>query len=170
MTILQRSASMLSSVAALMAGLLLIAMVTHTILEMILRAFFNTSTFVLDEFVGYEVAALTMLGLGHALNTGGLIRVNLLTRLLSSQGQRWIEIVSVTAVLLLCAFVARYQILAIETAFARGTRSNTLAATPIWMPMSVFVAGLGVFMIQLLAYALRLIGDGEPIRDSHESA
>ncbi len=89
MATIQRSASVMSAIAALLAGVLLVAMVGHTVLEMVLRAFFYTSTFVLDEFVGYEVAALTMLGLGHALNTGSLIRVNLLTRLLPPRGQRF---------------------------------------------------------------------------------
>jgi len=169
MASIQRSASVVSAVAALLAGLLLVAMVGHTVLEMVLRAFFNTSTFVLDEFVGYEVAALTMLGLGHALNTGSLIRVNLLTRLLPPRGQRWMELASVTIVLLLCVFLCRYHLLAIETAYARDARSNTLAATPLWIPMTVFVAGQGIFMIQLVAYGLRLLGRGDLIRDNHES-
>lgn len=95
---------------------------------MVLRAFFYTSTFALDEFVGYEVAALTMLGLGHALNTGSLIRVNLLTRLLPPRGQRWMELASVAIALILCAYLCRYHLLAIETAYVRGARSNTLAA------------------------------------------
>mgnify|MGYP001170131485 FL=1 len=170
MATIQRSASVMSAIAALLAGVLLVAMVGHTVLEMVLRAFFYTSTFVLDEFVGYEVAALTMLGLGHALNTGSLIRVNLLTRLLPPRGQRWMELASVAIALILCAYLCRYHLLAIETAYVRGARSNTLAATPLWMPMAVFVAGLGVFMIQLLAYGLRLLGGGGPIRDNHESA
>ncbi|MEX0409590.1 TRAP transporter small permease [Aquibium sp. LZ166] len=170
MTALDRAASILSAFAALIAGTMLVAMVGHTILEMVLRAFFNTSTFVLDEFVGYEVAALTMLGLGHALNTGGLIRVNLLTRLLGTTAQRRVELAVVILVFALCLYLSRYHLLAIEAAYARGTRSNTLAQTPLWLPLAVFVAGLVIFMIQLLAYALRLLGGGNPIRDNHESA
>lgn len=170
MMVLERSAFALSAFAALLAGVLLVAMVGHTIVEMVLRAFFNRSTFVLDEFVGYEVAALTTLGLGHALTTGGLIRVDLVTRMFGMRARRWFELGGVLIVLALCAYLCRYHLLAIDTAYARGTRSNTLAATPLWLPMAFFVAGLAVFMIQLLAYGLRLLRGGDPIRDSHESA
>lgn len=166
----ERLAAALSALAALIAGAMLVLMVAHTILEMVLRAFFNRSTFVLDEFVGYQVAALAALGLGHALHTGGLIRVNLLTRLLSPQVQRRVELALVIATFALCLYWCRYQFLAIETAYLRGTRSNTLAATPLWIPMSIFLTGLCVFMAQLLAYALRLVGGGALIRDGHESA
>ncbi|WP_246801087.1 hypothetical protein, partial [Mesorhizobium amorphae] len=76
----------------------------------------------------------------------------------------------VILVLALCLYLCRYHLLAIETAYVRGTRSNTLAQTPLWLPMVVFVAGLVIFMIQLLAYALRLLGGGALIRDNHESA
>lgn len=157
---LAKLADALSGLAALVAGAMLFLMVGHTILEMVLRSFFATSTFVLDEFVGYEVAALTALGLGHALRTGGLIRVSLLTRILSPLQHRRLELLVIMLTLAVCAFMCRYQILAIETAITRGTRSNTLAGTPLWAPMSVFLAGIVIFMIQLVAYALRLIAGG----------
>lgn len=167
-SLVQRAASWLATTAALLAGLLLAVMVAHTILEMGLRYFLGTSTFVLDEFVGYQVAAVTMLGLGHALNRGGLIRVSLVTRLLPQRAQRALELIAVVLVVLLSAFIAHYYVLAIWTAFSRGTRSNTFAETPLWVPMSVFLAGLIVFTIQLLAYALRLVGGGSLITDRTE--
>lgn len=163
MRAIQHTASLLSAGGALLSGLLLVSMVAHTILEMVLRAAFSTSTFVLDEFVGYQVAALTMLGLGHALHTGGLIRVSLLDRILPGALRRALELVSVAAVLALCVYLLRYYGLAIETAWIRGTRSNTVAATPLWIPMAVFAAGLVIFMIQLAAYGLRVL-TGDTIR------
>ena len=164
MSKLGRLADLISSIAALLAGAMLILMVAHTILETVLRTVFSTSTFVLSEFVGYEVAILTALGLGHALNTGGLIRVNLLSRAIGLTAQRLLEFVVVVLTLAVCAYLFRYQLLAIETAFERGTRSNTIAATPLWIPMSVYLAGIGVFMLQLVAYFLRLLS-GEPLID-----
>lgn len=163
MGMLDRLTGLLSRLAALVAGLLLMLMVGHTLLEMTLRAFFGTSTFVLDEFVGYEVAALTMLGLGHALNSGGIIRVNLVTQLAGPRQQRWLELAVVVLTFALCVFLCRYYGLAIETAFLRGTRSNTLAATPQWIPMTVFLVGVLVFMLQLAAYAARIVSGGRLI-------
>ena len=62
-----RLTSRLSDVAAHFAMLAIVLMAGHILLEIILRAFWSTSTFVMDEFVGYEVAAMTFLGLGAAL-------------------------------------------------------------------------------------------------------
>ena len=62
----------------MVSAALLVLMVLHILLEIVLRSFFASSTFVLDEFVGYGVAAMTFLSLGYALETDSLIRVQLL--------------------------------------------------------------------------------------------
>lgn len=158
----------LSVVAATFAGVLLLLMVGHTVLEMTLRTFFDRSTYVLDEFVGYAVAALTMLGLGYALNTGGILRVNLMTRKLPAGVLRWLELANVLMVLALMGVLIRFQYAAVATAFRRGTLSGTLSNTPTWIPMAVFLAGITLFALQLVAYAIRLVRTGEIIESTSE--
>ena len=48
-----RAVEGLSRAAGVVSAVLLIGMVLHILLEIVLRAFFSSSTFVLDEFVGY---------------------------------------------------------------------------------------------------------------------
>mgnify|MGYP000724965407 CR=1 FL=1 len=168
MMLLSRLSHAIAAAAALLAGLILVAMVGHTVLEMTLRAFFSSSTFVLDEFVGYEVAALTMLGLGYALNTGGLLRVNLIAPHLPRVLHRWLELVLVLMVLGLMLLLATYHLDAVIRAYDRNTLSGTLANTPMWIPMGVFLVGLGVFILQLITYALRLLVTGELIETVRE--
>lgn len=168
MDLFSRLSHMIAAASAFLAGLLLVAMVGHTVLEMTLRAFFSTSTFVLDEFVGYEVAALTMLGLGYALNTGGLLRVNLIAPHLPRAVRRWLELALVLIVLALMLLLANYQLDAVTRAYERNTLSGSLADTPMWIPMGVFLLGLGVFILQLIAYALRLLCTGEVIETVQE--
>lgn len=161
-------ASVLSTVAAGLAGLLLLSMVGHTVLEMVLRSFFDRSTFVLDEFVGYQVAALAFLGLGYALERGALLRVALLQRALGHRVRRGVELAVVLVTLAMMVFMGYYYFLALETAIARGTTSNTVAATPLWIPMSVLFAGMVVFCVQLLAYAIRILSGEDPLPDHRE--
>src|SRR5918998_1276648 len=85
MDVFCRSISALSRIAATLAAVILVAMVCHILLEIVLRTFFGLSTFSTDEFVGYGIAAVTYLGLGHALRTGALIRVDMLL----NATQRW---------------------------------------------------------------------------------
>ena len=49
----------ISRVAAALSCVMLVGMVAHILYEIVLRVFFSSSTYVLDEFVGYEVAACT---------------------------------------------------------------------------------------------------------------
>ena len=67
----------ISRTAAILAGVIIIYMVCHILLEIFVRSAFATSTFSLDELIGYSVAACAYLGMGYTLEKGGLIRVNL---------------------------------------------------------------------------------------------
>ena len=169
MRIVTGFAAFLSTLAAGIAGLLLLSMVGHTVLEMVLRSFFDTSTFVLDEFVGYEVAALAFLGLGYSLERGALLRVNLLPRALRGRVRRVVELVVIALTVAIMLYMARYYWFAIETAWNRNTTSNTIAATPLWLPMSVMLAGMIVFVIQLLAYAIRLLAGEDVVLEAGEA-
>ena len=66
-----RCARILSVVGAVAAGIILLAMTFHILAEIVLRTLFLGSTFVLEEMIGYGVAAMSFLGLGYALNSGG---------------------------------------------------------------------------------------------------
>ena len=67
----------ISRAAAVLAGAIIVYMVCHILLEIFVRSAFSTSTFALDELIGYSVAACAYLGMGYTLEKGGLIRVNL---------------------------------------------------------------------------------------------
>ena len=84
----------ISKGAAVVSAALLVLMVLHILLEIVLRSFFASSTFVLDEFVGYGVAAMTFLSLGYALETDSLIRVQLLLGRSAPPVRRGLEILA----------------------------------------------------------------------------
>ena len=66
-----------------MAGIILISMTAYTIIEIARRTVFGTSSNVLTEFVGYGLAAMTMLAASQTMRDGGLIRVNILLQFAS---------------------------------------------------------------------------------------
>ncbi len=51
MQAIQRAVLAVSRLAAWLSGLILIAMVLHILVEIVLRSFFHTSTYVLDEVI-----------------------------------------------------------------------------------------------------------------------
>jgi hypothetical protein len=84
----------ISRMAAAVACLTLLYMVGHILYEIVLRYAFASSTFVLDEFVGYAVAATTFMALGYSLEHGSLIRVNLVIGRTSGRARRALEAIS----------------------------------------------------------------------------
>ena len=143
--------------AGVLSAVLLVAMVLHILLEIVLRSFFASSTFVLDEFVGYGVAAITFLSLGYTLNEGALIRVNLVLSRTRGRLRLGLEIFSVTLTLALSVFIAAYFWRSVARNWRREAVSESIAEIPLWIPEGLVVVGLSLFAIQLAAYLLRLI-------------
>lgn len=151
-------ASRLSLAGAIIAGLLMAGMTTHILVEIFLRFFFSTSTYVLDEFVGYGVAAMTFLALGYTFEHNVLIRVNFILGRIRTDGlKKTVEIGCVSATLIVTLFIAKYFWLSVSRNYVRGSTSETIAQVPLWIPEALIFAGLAIFSAQMLAYILRLL-------------
>lgn len=157
MRLLQTAIFGLSRGAAAIAAVLMVAMVLHILLEIVLRAFFSTSTYVLDEFVGYGVAAVTFFSLGYALENGALIRVNILLSRLHGWFRRCLEILAASVTLVLLTYFAWFFWIRFERNWERGSVSSSVAEVPVWIPEGLVLLGLLLFWLQMLAYLLRMI-------------
>lgn len=152
----------LSRFSAALAALAIVAMTLHILYEIVLRAFFSTSTFVLDEFVGYGVAAATFLALGYALEHRSLIRVGLVIGRLSGRAQRTLEVICALGGLWVATLLIYYMGLTAWRSWIRGRTSSSIAEVPSWIPEAIVLFGLVVFWLQLLAYMIRQFGDTLP--------
>jgi TRAP-type C4-dicarboxylate transport system permease small subunit len=167
-----RAAYALSQCAAIVAALALIWMVGHIALEIFLRFFFSTSTYVADEFVGYALAIATIWSLGYALEHDAMIRVDVLTSRLSERAER--------TFMSACAFVTAALISGLAWFFferavrmwMRGTTSASSARVPMWIVEGMITAGLAIFSLQLIAVGFRKL-TGHPalaVRDPQDFA
>jgi len=153
-----------SRMAAALACLLLAGMVAMILYEIVLRAVFSTSTFVLSEFVGYAVSACTFLTLGYALEHGSLVRVNAFLSLLKGGWLRAAEFLCASVTLVLVSAMVWFFWLRVARHWTRGTTSSSIAEVPLWIPEGAVLVALGVFWLQLFAYALRqLTGTPPPV-------
>lgn len=160
---LDRAAAALAKAAAWAAGLLLVAMVGHVILEILLRGLFATSTFALDEFVGYGVAAVTFLAAGYAFQDGALIRVSFglaAAGRLSPALRRLLELLCVAVAAAALWFVAWHFARSVLRNLERGRLSETVAAVPLWIPEGLMLLGLTVVSLRISVYGLRLLCGG----------
>ena len=154
----------LNRLAGGLAAIILVYIFCHIIYEIVLRSAFNSSTFVLDEFVGYAVAAMTFLSLGYALNSGSLIRVDLAVGRLHGRPRRWAELFCLAASFGMAAFCARWVGRDALRNWNRGSVSESIAEVPLWIPVGAVWLGLVLLMLQFLACFLRVAAGGDPIK------
>ncbi|WP_137389017.1 TRAP transporter small permease subunit [Rhodoligotrophos defluvii] len=156
--------SWISRAGAVIAAILVVAMTGHILLEILLRVAFSRSTYVLEEFVGYGIAGASFMALAYTLETEGHIRVNLLlTRLGDSPLRKLVELLCIGTSFALTLFLCLYFWRSISRNWARGAVSETIAQVPLWIPEGFVLLGLGIFALQLVARALRvLVGSPSP--------
>ena len=150
-----RIADGLARLGAWLAVTIMLALVLHILLEIVLRTFFGSSTYILDEVGGYAVATMTFLALGQALGRGILIRVNLLTDRLNAFGQKLMETFALGATFGISLFLGFYLWKSLARNWKREAVSESIAEIPLWIPQSIVMLGLAIFCIQLLAVILR---------------
>ncbi|MDC0610834.1 TRAP transporter small permease subunit [Vibrio sp.] len=146
----------INRIAGSLAILLIIYMLCHIILEIGLRMF-GHSTFVLDEFVGYAVAAMTFLALGYSLERNALIQVNILRDKIGSAYQWLLDLFASLLTLCFFSWIAYYWSITVTRNFIRHTTSQSLAATPLWIPQGLVLVGLSILCLTLTVRILSLL-------------
>jgi TRAP-type C4-dicarboxylate transport system permease small subunit len=132
-------------------------MLGHILLEIVVRSFFDTSTYSMDEFVGYAVGTMAFLAMGYSLETGALIRVNLLLKHLDGMPRRLVELFCAVMTLAAMTVPIGHFWFSVKRFYVQGTGSGTLMDVPSWIPEGAFLLGMVLFWIQLFAYTLRVI-------------
>ena len=167
--LLIRFSQRLNELGAVLAALVIASMFALILYEIMLRAVFSSSTYVLDEMVGYGVAASTFLGLGYALNQGSLIRVNLVISMIKSRTvRRVLEMLCVILVSTINFLVLHSFGKSIARNFERGAVSETIAEVPLWIPEGVLFIGLALFTLQMLSYGLVILINGPLIGEANK--
>lgn len=133
---------------------LIVYMLVHISIEIVLRAFFDTSTFVLEEFVGYALGAMIFMALAATHTEDRLIRVKLLRNAISLRGQAIADVIANIAALAACTllFGALFNIFTRNWRF--GITSSSFSETPLWIPQVFIIAGLGFYILRLLVNIL----------------
>jgi TRAP-type C4-dicarboxylate transport system permease small subunit len=163
MGMLQRISYRLAKSAAYLSAVIFIYMVLHILVEIVLRVFFSRSTYVLDEFVGYATASVTFLCLAYALHDGALIRVEMLLQHVGKKARHILELFSVSLTLaVIGTIIYFFWTKTFWRDITRGTRSESIAEIPLWIPEGLAFVGLLLFALQLLTMLLQLVFKPKP--------
>ena len=154
-----RTVDAASFVALIFAATILIYAVSHILLETALRSVFDTSTHVLDEFIGFAVLSITFLSLSWTLREGGMIRVNILTDGLPRRSRQCLEFVVALSATGMGAFFCTFLWRNLAKNWKRGAVSESVAEVPLWIPDLIVFVGACLLVLQLSTLAIRPFTD-----------
>ena len=157
MNIFHNVISTISRYGAYVSAAVCVYMLSHIMLEIFVRAVLGTSTYCMDEFVGYAVGTMTFLAMGYSLETGALIRVNIVIKRLKGVVRQGVELFCGGMTLAAMSLVIWFFWLSVANHYTRGITSATYMDVPSWIPESFFLTGMVVFWFQLVSYMIRVI-------------
>lgn len=152
-----------SRACAIAAGWALMAISFATVVEILGRKYFNFSFRSLDEIGGYILAGVSAFGFAYALTKHSHMRVTLLFPYVPAAVQSFLNalaMVTLAAMAAFCAWRGGAEVLELVTT---GKRSNTPLSVQLWIPQSIWFAGMVLFAVGAIAMAFHslalLVGD-----------
>lgn len=139
---------------AIVGGWALMAISVATCIEVLGRKYFGFSFRGLDEIGGYMLAGVSAFGFAYALSKHSHMRVTLLFPYIPVSAQSFLNALAMLALAAMAAFCAWrgfYEVLDVLTS---GKRSNTPLSVPLWLPQTIWFAGMVVFAVGAVSMAL----------------
>jgi TRAP-type C4-dicarboxylate transport system permease small subunit len=140
--------------ATLFGGIFLLLAVVVTV-ETISRKLFNVSLQGADELGGYALAVGSTIAFSLALMGRNHIRVDVFHGSFPRALQAALNWISITSLAAFGAFIAWIAFKVIGDTLQYGSTAQTPWATPLIWPQGVWYAGLVVFALVAIGYALR---------------
>lgn len=152
-----RTVDLLSKVAALIAGLLLIAAML-VICEMIfLRYVFRAPTIWQTDFVVFSATAAMFLGAPYVLKTRGHVGVDVIEIALPRRPRRVLGIVGALLGLTFTVLMTYASAIFFHEAYVNEWRTSTVAAITLWIPLLPLPVSFALLSLQYVAELVRRV-------------
>lgn len=155
----QQLSHRLVAIASLVAGYAFLFLSIMISLEVIIRKFFGVSFQGVDEIGGYALAVGCAFSFGYALLLRGHTRVDILLAHLPSTLRALFNVLAAVSMGVFSVFIAWQGWQALAETLEFDSHASTPLQTPLWIPQSLWVAGLAVFALIAAVLACRGIKD-----------
>lgn len=145
----------IENILATVFGSIFLLLSVVVVVETLSRKLFNVSLQGADELGGYALAVGSTISFSLALMGRNHIRVDVFHGRLPRRLQAAMNWLSITSLALLGAFIAWVAFKVVSDTLEYGSTAQTPWATPLIWPQSVWFAGLVVFALVALGFALR---------------
>ena len=125
-----------------------------TCIEIISRKYCHYSFKGLDEIGGYMLAGVSAFGFAYALSTRAHMRVTLLFPYVPAAVQSLLNMLAMLTLATMAAFCAWRGIFEVLDVLLSGKRSNTPLQVPLWIPQTVWFAGMSLFAAGAILMAM----------------
>ncbi|SCW55451.1 TRAP transporter small permease subunit [Ancylobacter rudongensis] len=150
-----RAVDLLSKVAALLAGLLLIAAML-VICEMIfLRYVFRAPTIWQTDFVVFSATAAMFLGAPYVLKTRGHVGVDVIEIALPPAPRRILGIIGALLGFTFAVLMTIASAMFFHDAYVNEWRTSTVAAITLWIPLLPLPVSFALLSLQYVAELIR---------------
>ncbi len=144
-----------SRVAIWVAGTLTLISALYICADVITRKFFSISLGGSDELSGYAFAISISWALAFATLQRANIRIDALYQHLPARLCALLDWISLVALGVFIVYLTRYASDVALVSWQRGATANTVMATPLWIPQSLWVLGLAWLCIVLALMLVR---------------
>ncbi len=150
-------ANRLARPATWFAGSLLLAAALLVSVDVILRKLFVMSMGGSDELSGYAFAIGTAWAFAYTLLQRANVRVDALYVHLPSRARSTLDLLGLLSLGVFVGILTWQAWVVLETSLAFEARSTTPLQTPLWIPQSLWLIGLALFVFCWIPLFLRLL-------------
>ncbi|WP_435105779.1 TRAP transporter small permease subunit [Arhodomonas sp. AD133] len=147
----------LAKLAALAAGYGALGLSLLIAFEVVSRKIFSFSIQGVDEIGGYVMAAGVAFSFAYALVERAHTRVDVFLSLFPRRLRAPLNTIAQLALAIMAAFMFWRAVATLLESLEFQSRASTPLQTPLWIPQTVWVAGLGVFALFAIVLALRAV-------------
>jgi TRAP-type C4-dicarboxylate transport system permease small subunit len=150
------------------AGFLLVALLALINVEVVARYVFNTSTLIADEYGGYLMAWITMLGAVHILRADRHLTMTAFVDRLSPRAQNVAGIVAAVIGLGICLVLLYATGVLVGNSARFASRSIQPSATPLLWPQLILPVGYALLSLAYVEEIARRLRGLPPRREDPE--
>ena len=147
----------IARVGAIVAGWALMAISVAMCVEILGRKYFNFSFRGLDEIGGYMLAGVCAFGFAYTLSTRAHMRVTLLFPYVPASVQSLLNVLAMLTLAAMAAFCAWRGVFEVLDVLVSGKHSNSPLQAPLWVPQSIWLAGMVLFAVGAVFMALHSV-------------
>ena len=152
-----------------LTGACLVAMLAVILVEVFTRSVLHFSFEVVDEVGGYLTVAVSFLALAPAQARKAFHNVALVQNRISQRAQAaWLAFFHLLS-LVFCLTVTGAMVRFVYRSWEQGDVASTVMRTPLWIPQSIMVVGMGVLCLVLAAELMAAVRNCRSMKAANDA-